>query len=429
MGGEVTLRRVAVYARVSTDREIQQSSLEEQLRSFQVQISQHPGWVLAGTYADEGLSGTGVRKRKAFLQMMADCEKGKIDYILTKSISRFARNTVECLTYVRRLQGMGVQLYFEKEGIDTASAVSEMLLTVLAAFAQEESRSISENLKWGLRKRFAKGVGRWTPTYGYRKAEDGQVVLQPEEAEIVRFLFERYRRGTTIPEIQELLRKRQVPAPRGGHWNRSSIKYLLQNEKYLGDSHLQKWVCGDHITHKSVPNTGGQTESYYFPDTHVPIIERHQFAQVQRILELRAPHGEYCRYPYCDTDIRCPLCGQNMVPQIMHSQARRRALCCFGPEGCRGYAIKTHLVDAALLEAYHRLPLEQQRCDPLDSVEYFWLEELVQQLEFCGDMLAVTWGWGEKTAVPMGVPASEEPTHVAALYRAYLERTQAEQAL
>ena len=424
MDCEEGIRRVAVYARVSTDREIQQSSLEEQLRSFQARIRRHPSWVLAGTYADEGLSGTGVRKRKAFLQMMADCEAGKIDYIVTKSISRFARNTVECLTYVRHLQSIGVQLYFEKEGIDTASAVSEMLLTVLAAFAQEESRSISENLKWGLRKRFAKGVGRWTPTYGYRKTDEGQIVLQPEEAETVRLIFERYRRGATIPQIEALLRQRQIFAPRGGPWSRTAIKYLLQNEKYMGDSRLQKWICVDHITHRCVPNSGGQAPSYYVSGTHIPIVSPGHFAQVQRILELRAPHGAYCRYPYQDTAVCCPLCGRNMVPRVLHSQVRRRALCCFGPEGCRGYAIKTHLVDAALLEAYRQLPAERQACGQLDSVEYFWLEELVERLEFEGAYLAVSWKWGARTKVPMGIPRVEEPTHVAALYRGYLERTQ-----
>ena len=161
--------RVAVYARVSTDQEIQQSSLAEQMKAFRAKIAEHPGWALVDVYADEGISGTSVKKRKAFLRMMEDCEAGKVDYVMTKSISRFARNTVECLSYVRRLQSIGVQVFFEKEGIDTGTAVSEMLLTVLAAFAQEESRSISENLKWGIRKRFAKGVGRWTPTYGFRQ--------------------------------------------------------------------------------------------------------------------------------------------------------------------------------------------------------------------------------------------------------------------
>ena len=154
--------RVAVYCRVSTDQEMQQASLEEQMQAFLKKIAEHPGWSLVDVYADEGLSGTSVKKRKAFLRMMSDCESGKIDYILTKSISRFARNTVECLSYVRHLQGIGVQLYFEKEGIDTGTSVSEMLLTVLAAFAQEESRSISENLKWGIRKRFEQGISRWT---------------------------------------------------------------------------------------------------------------------------------------------------------------------------------------------------------------------------------------------------------------------------
>lgn len=153
--------RVAAYCRVSTELERQQSSLETQMKVFNQRIREHPGWMLAGIYADEGLSGTNAAKRVEFQRMIADAEAGKIDYIITKSISRFARNTLDCIQTVRRLQSFGCQLYFEKENIDTGTAMSEMLLTVLAAFAQEESRSISENLKWGIRKRYEKGEVRW----------------------------------------------------------------------------------------------------------------------------------------------------------------------------------------------------------------------------------------------------------------------------
>lgn len=403
--------RVAVYARISTDLEIQQSSLAEQLRAFREQVLSHPEWTLAGLYADEGISGTGVKKRKEFLHLMADCEAGKIDLILTKSISRFARNTVECLSYVRRLQALGVRLYFEKEGIDTASNLSEMLLTVLAAFAQEESRSISENLKWGIRKRYAKGIGRWTPTYGYRKEPKGPITVQPEEARVVRFIFERYRLGASIPEILEEIQ--DVPSPRGGKWSKTSLKFLLQNEKYVGDSHLQKWISVDYISHKCIPNDASTVPSYYVQNTHVPIVDRHTFRQVQRILELRSPHGEYCRYPYYDTEILCPLCGKRMVPAIAHTQKEKRLLCCFGPDGCRGYAIKNYLVDRALAALSP---------EPVEKVEYYWLDEQVERLEFEGNALVVTWKSGEISTGKMDIPKNEDPIHVAELYRNFLSR-------
>lgn len=403
--------RVAIYARVSTDREIQQSSLTEQLQAFQAEILTHPNWRLAGLYADEGVSGTGVKKRREFLRLMADCEAGKIDYILTKSISRFARNTVECLSYVRRLQALGVRLYFEKEGIDTASNLSEMLLTILAAFAQEESRSISENLKWGIRKRYAKGIGRWTPTYGYRKEKNGPITVQPEEAKVVQFIFEQYRLGSGIPELLEALR--DTPAPRGGAWNKTTVKFLLKNEKYVGDSHLQKWISVDHISHKCIPNDASTVPSYYVKNTHVPIVNRHTFRQVQRILELKAPHGEYCRYPYYDTAVLCPLCGERMIPAIAHSQKEKRLLCCFGPKGCRGYAIKNYLVDRALVELSP---------EPVEKIHYYWLDEQVERLEFAGNTLVVSWKNGQRSGKAMDIPKSEDPIHVAALYRNFLSR-------
>ena len=317
--------RVAVYARVSTDKEIQLHSLEEQMKAFQTKIGQHPGWVLVDVYADEGISGTSVKKRKEFLRMMEDCEAGKVDYIMTKSVSRFARNTVECLSYVRHLKNLGVQVYFEKEGVDTGTAISELILTVMAGFAQEESRSISENLKWGIRKRFEKGETRWCRTYGYRKTEDGEIVIDPAEAGIVRMVFDMYRKGTTIPEILERLSG--TAALWGGEkWNKTTLQYLLQSEKYIGDAKLQKWISSDHISHRSVRNDATIVPGYYAKNHHVPIIDRHTYEQVQRIMELRAPRQAPSRYPYYDTEIICPLCGKKMTTGVMRSKDNKRII-------------------------------------------------------------------------------------------------------
>ena len=430
--------RVTYYARVSTDKDAQLHSLSAQVSYYSGFIQKNQHWTFVEGYIDEGISGTSVKKRKAFLRMMEDCEAGKVDYVMTKSISRFARNTVECLSYVRRLQSIGVQVFFEKEGIDTGTAVSEMLLTVLAAFAQEESRSISENLKWGIRKRFAKGVGRWTPTYGFRQDESGNVVIEPDEAEIVRMIFKMYQYGINVPDILDELNFLDAPSARGKKWTKTSLVYLLQNEKYIGDQRLQKWVSVDHISHRSVPNDSTAIPSYYVKNTHMPIIDRHTFRQVQRIMELKDPHDEYSRYPYYDTNFICPICGKRMTPQVMHTQLKKRAICCFGEDGCQGYSIKAYLVDAALLEAYNTLEVKgckksaawkrmqeiKAESPKMESVQYYWLDDLVERVEFRGDEMCVFWKCGLESEVPLNTPKAEEPTHVAELYRSFLGRLQ-----
>lgn len=431
--------RVAIYARVSTDQEIQIHSLEEQMKAFKARIAQHPGWKLVDVYADEGITGTSVRKRKAFLRMMEDCEAGRIDYIMTKSISRFARNTVECLSYVRHLQSIGVQLYFEKEGIDTATAVSEMILTVMAAFAQEESRSISENLKWGIRKRFEEGKTRWTPVYGYRKTESGEIVIDPDEAAIVRLIFEMYRHGRSIPDILAELEHMDIPSVRGRQrWTATAVKYLLQNEKYIGDLRLQKWVSIDHISHKSMMNDSAVVPVFYVRNHHIPIIDRHTYKQVQRIMELKNPRGEYSRYPYCDTNFVCPLCGKKMVTKVLKSNGHKRIIGCFDDGGCRGYAIKANLADAALLEAYNTLEVKENASEDmermleikeespkLDSIQYYWLDDLVRRVEFAGDTMKVFWQCGLYNEAALHAVNAAEPTHVAEIYRNYVERQKA----
>lgn len=242
---------------------------------------------------------------------------------------------------MRHLQSIGVQLYFEKEGLDTATSVSELILTVMAAFAQEESRSISENLKWGIRKRFESGESRWTKTYGYRKTKDGEIVIEPDEAAIVRMIFKMYQYGIPMTDILDELTFIQAPSARGKQtWNKTALKYLLENEKYIGDMRLQKWVSVDHISHRSVRNDSTVIPVYNVRNHHVPIIDRHTYQQVQRIMELKSPHGEYSRYPYFDTNIVCPLCGKKMIPRVMKVNSHKRILGCFDVDGCRGYAVK-----------------------------------------------------------------------------------------
>lgn len=211
-------KRVAAYCRVSTDKDAQLESLDNKMESFRYQLALHDDWELVGIYADEGRSGTSVKGRPEFQRLIDDCKAGLIDYLMIKSISRFARNTLDCVSLVRELQGYGVQIYFEKEGIDTADITSEMLLVIMASFAQEESRSISENVKWGIRKRFESGKEMKVPVYGYRHTDDELYIVVPEEAEIVEEIFLRYVHGETPKTIVEDLQDRKVKPPARDCW-------------------------------------------------------------------------------------------------------------------------------------------------------------------------------------------------------------------
>ncbi len=439
--------RTACYCRVSTALETQQLSLSSQIEGFTRKISETPGMVLAGIYADEGITGTSARRRTQFLRMIRDAEDGKIDCIMTKSISRFARNTVECLQYVRRLREQGIRVIFEKEAIDTSTAMSEMLLTVLAAFAQEESRSISENLKWGIRKRYEMGEARWSPVYGYRRGTAGAFVPEPAEAETVRAVFEAYRTGASAVDIVQDLNRRGVPSPRGARWSTTTLTGILRNEKYAGDLRLQKWITTDHITHRTVPNDGAEVPVYYLRDHHEGIVPRRTFTQVQRILELKAPRGEIIRYPYADTEVLCPLCGARMVARQMHVQAQKKAICCFGEDGCRRFSAKAHLLDRAVYEAFTRLPdisgAGEAACrmralraagaaEAAERMEYHFLADAVARVSFSPApgagktplawQVTVRWQNGQSSSVPFPAGPDENPLHVADLYRRYLDR-------
>lgn len=390
------VKRVAAYCRVSTMLESQAGSLETQMAVFRQKITEREGWELVDVYADEGASGTSAKKRKEFQRMLADCEAGKIDYIITKSISRFARNTLECLSYIRHLQSLGVQILFEKENIDTGSNLSEMILTVLAAFAQEESRSISANLTWGIRKRFEAGEARWVDRYGYCKDAHGDMAIHPEQGKVVWRIFDMYEHGMSLTEVEDALNAQGIPAPRGGPWQRFAVSELLKSEVYMGDMILQKFRTVDHLTHKRVRNDATEVPSYYITDHHPAIVSRKTFQRVQTVCALRSNYeGHIPQYPYGETDIRCPLCGALLVQRNTRGNYKiRLALGCFTEKGCGRFAIRKHVLNDAVLRAYNEMDEGQlSQCTDaesflrmkkerlaMDTVEYYWLDELVERI-------------------------------------------------
>ena len=443
-----TIKRVYCYLRVSVD--TQEMSMESQMEGFNQKIAANQDWRLEGVYADEGISGTRARKRPQFLKMIKDAQAGGCEIILCKSLSRFARNTLDALTYVRALKEHGVACIFIKEGLNTANEASEMILAVLSAFAQEESFSISENVKWGLRKRYEMGEIRWTQLYGYRNAgeEELNVVIHEAEAQVVRMVFNFYRTGMSVPAIVDQLNMAGVPAPRGGKWTPMTVQNMLRNERYAGDTVLQKYICLSHITHKCVPNDATEVPSYYVRNSHIPIVDRRTFDQVQRIMELKAPHGESSRYPYEDTKLVCPFCGEKLVTRLVHCNGKRKTLGCFGEQGCHGFAVKTWMVDAVLLAAFEELDevhgtgdgskriRELKGKGTPETVEYAFLADAVKSITFEGTEettqkgggvarrwdMTVNWQSGDSTTLPLPESKTEEPVQVAELYDRYLGR-------
>ena len=278
-----TKLRVAAYCRVSTEEEEQQGSFEIQKEFYTAKINSTPEWQLAGIYADDGISGVHTKKRDGFNQMIQDCKKHKIDLILTKSISRFARNTVDSIQYVRMLKQFGVTVIFEKENINTSTMNSEMLLTVLSAFAQAESESISQNISRGKRMGFRHG--RFSFPYaqmlGYRKGADGQPEIIPEQAELIRMIYTCYLHGDSLQTIKGKVEAGGYKTVRGNTtWSTQALLRILQNEKYCGDVLLQKTFTEDVLTGVHKKNTG-QLPQYYIENYHEGIVSKQMFREVQ----------------------------------------------------------------------------------------------------------------------------------------------------
>lgn len=281
------LTRVAAYCRVSTEQESQQNSYEAQIGYYTDYITSNPEWQLVGIYADEGISGTGTKNRTQFNKMIRAARQKKIDLILCKSISRFARNTVDCLDYVRELRSLGVTVIFEKENINTDSMSSEFIISLYASFAQAESESISKNITWGIEKSFREGniQYRFHQTLGYRLGPDGKPYIVEEEAEVVRFIFRSFISGCTINEIADILTESGTKRRNGNSkWTRNNVIQILKNEKYVGDAILQKSYTVDCITHERKKNNG-QKPMYLIRNCHEPIIDRKTYDLVRLELE------------------------------------------------------------------------------------------------------------------------------------------------
>lgn len=356
-------RKVAGYARVSTDHEEQQNSYEAQLDYFTKLINNNPSWEFAGMYSDEGVTGTSTKRRTGFKKMIDDALDGHIDLIITKSVSRFARNTVDSLTTIRDLKEQGVEVYFEKENIWTLDAKGELLITIMSSLAQEESRSISENTTWGIRKRMADG--KYTFAYstflGYEKGLDGSIVINEEEAKVVRYIYRLYLQGMGTTGICETLEKEGIKTPAGkDKWHQSTIQSILTNEKYKGDCLIQKTFSQDFLTKKSIKNTG-QLKQYYITDGHPAIIPRETFDMVQEERVRRKKHNYSGKCIY-GTKIKCGECGSWYGSKLWHSnqsyasvvyQCRRK----YSKDKsiCRTPTLREPDIQKMFIEAYNKL--------------------------------------------------------------------------
>lgn len=319
--------RVGAYCRVSTDREDQANSLASQKRYFTDYIQQHGGWVLTDIYPDEGLSGTTTRRREQFNRMIADAQAGKLDLILTKEVSRFARNTVDALEYTRKLKALGIGVIFLNDSIDTRDNDGELRLTLMASMAQEESRKTSQRVKWGQQRRMEAGVVFGNNSlYGF-DLTDGKLTVKEDEAAIVRHIYHKFlHEGKGTHVIARELYEEGVPSPRSatGRWSCVMVRRILRNEKYVGDVLQKKFVTLDYLTHKKVENKG-QEEQILLKDHHEAIISRPTWEAVQVELARRAgkqaDSSKYSNRYWCSGKIRCGACGSRFVPRSAKRQS------------------------------------------------------------------------------------------------------------
>ena len=281
--------RVAAYCRVSTDREEQQNSYQVQIAYYTELINSNPEWTLAGIFADEGISGTQTKNRTQFNKMIRKCKQKKIDLVLCKSISRFARNTVDCLEYIRELKLLGIGVMFEKENINTMTMNSEFIISLYGSFAQAESESISKNVTWGVEKSFKEGKVKYSldKMLGFRRGDDGKPIVVEEEAETVRYIYKLYLDGLSLKRIARRLRDESIKKWNGTtDWTAITVYGILKNEKYAGDAVLQKTYTVDCILHKQVKNNG-EKDKYIVYDCHPAIISRDTYNRVQQELARR----------------------------------------------------------------------------------------------------------------------------------------------
>ena len=324
--GSSAIRKVAAYARVSTNSDEQYTSYEAQVNYYKKYIQERPEWEYANVYADEGITGTSTKKRIEFNKMISNALSGKIDLIITKSISRFARDTLDTITYVRKLKDNGVEVFFEKENLWTLDPKSELILTIMASIAQEESRSISQNVTWGKRVSFQAGKVSFAykSFLGYKKEGD-KIVIDEEQAVIVRLIYRMFLvEGKTCSGIANHLKSQQIETPSGmsTNWSKNTVNSILTNEKYKGDALLQKTFTDNYLEHSSIKNTG-QVPQYYVENNHPAIIEREMWEQVQIELARRDQMGaQYSSTDIFASKLICEDCGGFYGKKKWHSNSK-----------------------------------------------------------------------------------------------------------
>lgn len=318
-------KRVAAYARVSTMKDAQENSLQSQPAYFTEYIQRHPGWVFARMYADDGISGLSICKRDGFNRMVADALDGKIDLILTKSLSRFARNTVDALTTIRSLKAAGVAVYFQKENINTMDSAGEFLITLMSSFAEEESRSISENVTWAVRHRYAQGIYHLPGLLlGYQRSPVGEIQVDEVGARVVRFIYLLTLAGKSSTDICRILMDYGIPSPGQGHrWEPHTVRSILKNEKYMGDAILQKEITVDFLTKTRKPNEG-EAPQYYVENGHPGIVSKSVWQEVQATWTDASRRN--CTFSPIANKIICGDCGGRYGRKTWHSTTYRDAV-------------------------------------------------------------------------------------------------------
>lgn len=363
--GRPDVLRVAAYCRVSTDLDEQASSYASQIRSYTELISQHEGWELVDIYADEAVSGTKTDKREDFNRLSADCRKGKIDRVLVKSISRFSRNTKDCLAALRELMRLGVTVQFEKENIDTGTLTTELMVSVSGSLAQQESMSISQNIRMGYRRRMERGEFiASSPPYGYRNAGGGRLEIVPEEAEVIRWVFESYLNGQGIVTIAEEMNRRGVPKKHGeAAWIPYAVACWLRNEKYTGNTLCQKTFTTG-FPYISVKNRG-EVDQFYIENSHPAIISQEIFDKVQALRKKKkAPASAPSKFPLTRKMI-CGKCGATFYRTVDrhgannwvcsgHKDGNRN-----GKGACPNLSVRERDIYTAFIRMYNKLRLHE----------------------------------------------------------------------
>lgn len=400
---------MAAYCRVSTDQLEQLSSYEAQVEYYTKYISNHPDYDFGGVYADEGISGTNTKKREQFNKMIRDCKSRKIDMIITKSISRFARNTLDCLNYVRELKELGVGVIFEKENINTLDSKGEVLITILASLAQDESRSISENSTWGIRRQFEQGKVRVNHKkfLGYGKDKDGELIINIDEAKIIKRMYKDYLNGKGANRIARELEEDGIPNWNGKpKWYESSIRKMLSNEKYKGDALLQKTFTVDFLTKERAVNNG-EVPMYYVEKSHPAIIDKEMWEAVQLEMQRRKDYME--RHGVGQLDfikvednpftgrVICGHCGGAFGRKTWNSTdegLKRRVWQCNrkyekkGKVGCKNKHIDEDVIFKAFVSSFNALVenkeyfIEKWEAEDGDELRRYKAREFIEIIEY-----------------------------------------------